>query len=228
MANEILSYNEMCLREENSLQKGMHFRPGKTHSILLMSRRRDALYKDVIEGDGSVLLYEGHDELRSAAIPDPKAVDQPMESKNRNPTENGRFLKAALSHKNEGHPPRRVRVYEKLYPGIWSYSGVYHLVDAWKESDGRRNVFRFRLIAVEEGDSTNESTEAPLRRRVIPTAVKLEVWKRDRGQCVMCGARDELHFDHVLPYSRGGTSVTAANVQLLCARHNLAKRDNII
>jgi 5-methylcytosine-specific restriction endonuclease McrA len=43
----------------------------------------------------------------------------------------------------------------------------------------------------------------------------------------MCGATDELHFDHILPFARGGTSLTAANVQLLCARHNLAKSDRI-
>jgi 5-methylcytosine-specific restriction endonuclease McrA len=58
--------------------------------------------------------------------------------------------------------------------------------------------------------------------------VKLEVWKRDGGKCVECGATDELHFDHDLPWAKGGTSFTAANVQLLCARHNIAKRDRIV
>jgi hypothetical protein len=55
----------------------------------------------------------------------------------------------------------------------------------------------------------------------------LEVWQRDGGTCTICNATDELHFDHVLPFSKGGTSVTAANVQLLCARHNLARSDRI-
>jgi hypothetical protein len=44
----------------------------------------------------------------------------------------------------------------------------------------------------------------------------------------MCGASDDLHFDHDLPFSLGGTSITADNVQLLCARHNLAKHDAIV
>ncbi|HET9884772.1 MAG TPA: HNH endonuclease [Candidatus Binatia bacterium] len=44
----------------------------------------------------------------------------------------------------------------------------------------------------------------------------------------MCGATDELHFDHDLPWSKGGTSITEENVQLLCARHNLEKRDRIV
>jgi 5-methylcytosine-specific restriction endonuclease McrA len=57
--------------------------------------------------------------------------------------------------------------------------------------------------------------------------VKLEVWKRDGGKCVTCGAKDELHFDHIIPFSKGGTSLKADNVQLLCARHNLEKSDKI-
>jgi 5-methylcytosine-specific restriction endonuclease McrA len=57
--------------------------------------------------------------------------------------------------------------------------------------------------------------------------VKLEVWKRDKGKCIQCGSTDNLHFDHILPFSKGGTSLTAENIQLLCARHNLQKRDKI-
>src|SRR5262245_46252662 len=72
------------------------------------------------------------------------------------------------------------------------------------------------------------TAERPAPRRILPTAVKLEVWRRDGGKCVLCGAVDDLHFDHDLPFSLGGTSVTAANVQMLCARHNLAKHDSIV
>jgi 5-methylcytosine-specific restriction endonuclease McrA len=81
-----------------------------------------------------------------------------------------------------------------------------------------------------EGDEDFSSTPMvnPPRRRTVPTAVKLSVWRRDGGKCVKCGATDELHFDHELPWSKGGTSLTEANVQLLCARHNLEKRDDIV
>jgi 5-methylcytosine-specific restriction endonuclease McrA len=60
------------------------------------------------------------------------------------------------------------------------------------------------------------------RRTIIPTEVRLEVWARDRGKCAVCGATDELHFDHAVPWSKGGTLVKAANVQLVCSRHNLS------
>jgi hypothetical protein len=144
------------------------------------------------------------------------------------PTQNGKFNQAAQRYKAEQRDPERVRVYEKIKPGIWSYNGVFHLVDSWIEMDAARNVFKFKLVAVEgDEDFTLPPENQVQRRRLIPTAVKLAVWKRDGGRCVICGATDELHFDHDLPWSKGGTSVTEANVQILCARHNLRKSDHI-
>lgn len=107
-------------------------------------------------------------------------------------------------------------------------NGVFHLIDSWTERDEHRTVFKFRLVAVEGDDDFSQPVRLTAeRRRLIPTSVKLEVWKRDDGRCAVCSATDELHFDHIVPYSKGGTSLTAANVQLLCARHNLAKHDRI-
>jgi 5-methylcytosine-specific restriction endonuclease McrA len=62
---------------------------------------------------------------------------------------------------------------------------------------------------------------------LVATTVKLEVWKPDKGRCVECGSTDNLHFDHIILWSRGGSSLTAQNIQLLCARRNFAKRDRI-
>lgn len=95
MANEVIAYLDMCQREGISLQRGMNFRIGKTYSIILMSVRPNAPYQDKIEGDGSVLIYEGHDVSRSVKHPDPKAVDQPDYTPAGTLTENGKFHKAA-------------------------------------------------------------------------------------------------------------------------------------
>lgn len=228
MANEIISYLEMCQREGVSLQRGMNFRLGVDHSVILMSLRANAPYEDELQEDGTVLIYEGHDEPRSTRIPDPKRVDQPECTPSGKPTQNGLFWQAALDARSGTRPPERVRAYEKLRQGIWSYNGIFHLVDAWKQESNGRKVFKFKLVAVEgEEDLTLPVRLNAERRRLIPTHVKLEVWKRDGGQCVICGARDELHFDHVVPYSKGGTSVLAENIQLLCARHNIEKSDRI-
>ncbi len=229
MSDNILSYLDMCQREGLSLQAGMNFGVGGTHSVILMSVRPNAPYRDHIEDGGTTLIYEGHDQPRVAGLANPKLVDQVNVLPSGNLTQNGKFQRAAHEAKAGRRRPERVRVYEKIKPGIWSYNGIFHLVDAWTERDEHRLVYKFRLEAVEgEEDLTLPTTERPAPRRIIPTAIKLEVWKRDGGKCVLCGSTDELHFDHDLPFSRGGTSVSAANVQLLCARHNLQKRDSIV
>lgn len=228
MANEIISYMEMCFRDKASLQRGMNFRLGGNYSVILMSTRKNAPYKDEIIEDGTILIYEGHDIPKNQFHLNPKEVDQPERSFVGSFTQNGKFHKAAQDYKNGLCNAEFVKVYEKIRDGIWSYNGIFELVDSWVEDDGKRNVFKFKLTAIEEIDLTTEQHELHERRRIIPTEIKLEVWKRDAGKCVTCGASDELHFDHILPFSRGGTSIKSENVQLLCARHNLAKSDKII
>jgi 5-methylcytosine-specific restriction endonuclease McrA len=102
-------------------------------------------------------------------------------------------------------------------------------MDSWKEHDGNRYVFKFRLdlLNQEIEDIPTNDTQYQSPGRIIPTAVKLEVWKRDKGKCVECGSTENLHFDHIIPYSKGGSSTTAQNIQLLCSKHNLEKRDQI-
>jgi len=219
----------MCVREGAALQAGMNFGLGGNHSVILMSVRPNAPYNDRIEDEGTTLIYEGHDHPRGRSCADPKLVDQPAKYPGGSLTQNGRFDAAAQEAKRGHRAPERVRVYEKIRPGIWSYNGTFHLVDSWRENDNFRSVFKFRLEAVEgEEDLSSPIPPAPTPRRIIPTAVKLEVWKRDGGKCVKCGATSDLHFDHDLPWSKGGSSITADNVQLLCMRHNLEKHAHII
>jgi hypothetical protein len=148
MANEIISYFEMCRREGTSLQRGMNFGLGGNHSVILMSVQKNAPYHDRFEDDGSTIIYEGHDEPRSPIVPDPKVLDQPEQSFNGSLTQNGRFHRAAQEHKIGLRPPERVRVYEKIRQGIWSYNGVFHLIDSWREQVNERKVFKFKLMAV--------------------------------------------------------------------------------
>jgi len=231
MRGNIISYHTMCQEEGCSLQRGMNFRLRGGHSVILMSLRTNSPYQDEIQEDGTVLIYEGHDAPKEKGIVNPKDLDQPEYRKSGTLTENGKFHKAAQGYKAHTKGPDVVKVYEKIKSGIWSDNGFFHLVDSWIQSDGLRNVFKYKLIAVENvaDETTPEdiTNREVARSRIIPTRVKLEVWKRDGGRCVRCGAADELHFDHIIPFSRGGTSLKAENIQLLCARHNLQKSDRI-
>ncbi len=231
MRGNIIAYIEMCQNEGTSLQKGMNFRLRGKYSVILMSVRENSPYEDEITEDGTVLVYEGHDVPKTKGITDPKSIDQPETRKSGSLYENGKFHRAAQGFIEGNKGPDIVKVYEKIKPGIWSDNGYFHLVDSWQESDGRRNVFKFKLVAIESVEdeflAVDMSNREIKRSRIIPTNVKLEVWKRDRGACVTCGATDELHFDHILPYSKGGTSLRSENIQLLCARHNLVKSAKI-
>ena len=222
MPDEVITYLEMCQRENTRLRRGMNFNLDGTHSVILMSVRPDAPYRDRFETDGTTLIYEGHDQSRTVINLEPKLMDQPAVTSSGALTQNGLFYRAAQRFKSGQRDAERVRVYEKILPAVWSYNGVFHLIDAWQEADGERQVFKFKLAAVAGEEKLVASAPAhPVQRHLIPSHVKLEVWQRDGGKCAVCGATDGLRFDHASSRARGRSSITAKNVRLLCARHRL-------
>lgn len=72
----------------------------------------------------------------------------------------------------------------------------------------------------------NYKTENGKRSRTIPKHVQREVWRRDMGRCVECGSQERLEFDHIIPFSKGGSN-TARNIQLLCEKCNRSKYNKI-
>ena len=145
MKDEILTYWEMCSRQAMALQKGMHFRAPPAHGVILMSRRRNAPYQDEMNGDQSVLFYEGHDARRAAGTPDPKLVDQPRLESEGKPTQNGLFADWAERSRRAKVESAIFRVYEKMRSGVWTDRGLYLLRDYTYGAVGPWNVFKFRL-----------------------------------------------------------------------------------
>ena len=230
MLDQIFSYREMCDAENvQTLQKGMNFRLSPLYSVILMSQRSNAPYKDKIHEDGITIEYEGHDVSRKSYAHNPKVEDQPDKLPSGKFTQNGLFIQSIVKYKSKYEDkPELVKVYEKIMDGVWSFKGFFDLIDYKVINDGNRNVFRFMLQLSDKQDVHISSTVQILpQTRLIPSEVKKEVWKRDKGKCVLCGASDNLHFDHDLPFSKGGTSLTAKNVRLLCMKHNLAKSAKI-
>jgi 5-methylcytosine-specific restriction endonuclease McrA len=66
-----------------------------------------------------------------------------------------------------------------------------------------------------------EADPAP-RREFIPVEVRKAVFDRDGGRCRTCGSNFDIQYDHILPFSMGGSS-TVANMQILCASCNRDK-----
>jgi len=75
-----------------------------------------------------------------------------------------------------------------------------------------------------EGDS--DTIEQERSNRYIPSSVRREVWRRDKGKCVNCGDRKNLEYDHIIPVSEGGSN-TARNIELLCEECNRKKSNKI-
>lgn len=224
--DDIISHTELCLCEGGrTLQKGMNFHFSNPYSVILMSTRDGAPYADAISEDGRTLTYEGHD----ASGDDDKKQNQPRLDKNGNLNENGKFCLAVDNAKSgDMLCQEKVRVYEKVKTGVWSFKGVFFLRNyRYIESNGRK-VFRFTLELIDnQGALEHSNVSSDTHNRIIPSSVMREVYARDKGRCVGCGSTTNLCYDHILPYSKGGSSKTARNIQILCEKCNLAKTDHI-
>lgn len=62
--------------------------------------------------------------------------------------------------------------------------------------------------------------------RHISQQVKDLVWNRDNGRCRECESNERLEFDHIIPFSKGGSN-TYRNIQLLCEPCNRIKSSKI-
>jgi hypothetical protein len=62
--------------------------------------------------------------------------------------------------------------------------------------------------------------------RYISVTIKKIVYSRDGGACQCCGSSESLEYDHITPYSCGGSSTDASNIQLLCMSCNRSKSNS--
>jgi hypothetical protein len=61
--------------------------------------------------------------------------------------------------------------------------------------------------------------------RYVSVTTKKIVYSRDGGVCKCCGSSLSLEYDHITPFSCGGTSVVS-NIQLLCQKCNRSKSNS--
>jgi hypothetical protein len=88
-----------------------------------------------------------------------------------------------------------------------------------------QNYFAKRRAKVESLQSEGEP-QLNRQRTVIPESVRHEVWRRDQGCCVECGSKERLEYDHLIPFSKGGSN-TARNLRLLYETCNRRKSASI-
>ena len=119
----------------------------------------------------------------------------------------------------------------QLVEVLGALKGTFALpnVGAHSESrDGTDSIFESQLRDIPDLGRfyVQEDEEEPTRSRRIPSEVRDDVWRRDEGRCVQCGSQELLEFDHIIPFSKGGSN-TYRNIQLLCESCNRSKSDQI-
>ena len=104
----------------------------------------------------------------------------------------------------------------------------YDQFDEFKEFEVRKALERGADIS--NLDTAKYPKAASLNSQVegrsISQSVKDLVWNRDGGRCRECGNNERLEFDHIIPFSKGGSN-TYRNIQLLCEPCNRVKSNKI-
>ena len=64
--------------------------------------------------------------------------------------------------------------------------------------------------------STERRVRAGPDKGPLPASwLRMHVWWRDQGRCVVCGEREAVWFDYIVSVREGG-SHTADNIRLIC------------
>lgn len=112
---------------------------------------------------------------------------------------------------------------------------IFQLYDSTVFNIGMVVVFGgvILILVVINSSSQNKISRIPKSERLksddpryVSSEVRQAVWERDHGRCVICGSRRKLHYDHIIPFSKGGSN-TEKNIRILCEKCNLHKSDKI-
>ncbi len=97
------------------------------------------------------------------------------------------------------------------------------LLDKERKRNLQREAYK---ELVDEGLILNQPVDKEWNREPIPQDIMDKVWNRDGGCCVKCGSKENLEFDHIIPFSKGGAN-TYRNLQILCKKCNIEKSNKI-
>jgi 5-methylcytosine-specific restriction endonuclease McrA len=114
-----------------------------------------------------------------------------------------------------------------LREGVDSSDEAGVLIKHWLyKQDEKFKRMKSEVAAYEKFEQLEDKLAKSNKREPLSQEVKMLVWKRDEGKCVECGSKRKLEFDHIIPFSKGGSN-TARNIQILCEKCNRSKSDNL-
>lgn len=115
---------------------------------------------------------------------------------------------------------RERRYRDKRRSSINEYSRTYRMKNKASVSEGLKKwkaKNRFRVL------ESIRRRYAAKRTSQVGRVSYAAIYERDNGICHLCGEKpDKIHFDHVVPLSKGGAHVES-NIKVACARCNLKK-----
>ena len=84
----------------------------------------------------------------------------------------------------------------------------------------------FFIYGSQEGESSQFARTPKPNNRHIPASIREKIWNRDAGRCVICGSTVDIEYDHMIPFSRGG-SHSVNNIRILCKKCNRSRSNKI-
>lgn len=142
------------------------------------------------------------------------------------------FAKAEVS----GNP----NIWEALLNSLDRWHGdeklLYDKLRSWQKTPyACRDFFQrypkyWQMIIAAKNDyrpnQVGPNKQTSSQSRHISSRVREHVFFRDQGKCSVCGSAQDLHFDHIIPVSKGGSN-TVENIRILCTGCNLKRGNNI-
>ena len=112
---------------------------------------------------------------------------------------------------------------EYHWPQRWQY------VKNYRSSELQCNVFGHVCPVFFTWEAVTETKTGRRHSRYVPTDMMLKVVRRDNGICQICSKPvpdNEVEFDHLIPYTRGGPT-SVENLRLVHRACNRKKRDSL-
>lgn len=109
------------------------------------------------------------------------------------------------------------------------HPGTYEDIAGYSEEDIGCKIFGHVCPVFWAASGATETVAYRRQGRRIPRDIMLKVVRRDNHVCQKCHTYvpdDQIEFDHLIPYSKGGPT-TVDNLRLLCRTCNRAKADTL-
>jgi HNH endonuclease len=135
--------------------------------------------------------------------------------------------RSVLQELANGEQKSEDQIWDLVHRLHYSRPAVYEALMEYEPEDVQCRIFGHTCPVFFLQSRATETAASRPEGRNIPRQVMLKVVRRDNHVCQVCHAYvpdDEIEFDHIIPFSKGGPT-TVGNLRLLCRTCNRKKSD---